>query len=143
MIDCWFGWVVNQEGYGLVALPTDWIVCSLNVGASESDEGLVFSSPCGKIIKIIDFPKIQWKLSIFLSVSVFYVSFSTFCPRRTETKTTLCSHVWIFDETITNCICFQLGLNCSWGKVSFLQSEKLTIRRRKKTDVWKYWELST
>ena len=36
----WFGWIVNQEGYGLVALTTDWIVCSLIVGASESDEGL-------------------------------------------------------------------------------------------------------
>ena len=26
----------------MVDLSTDWIVCSLNVGASESDEGLVF-----------------------------------------------------------------------------------------------------
>ena len=42
LIDSWFGWVVNQEGYGMVALSTDWIVCSLNVGASESNEGLVY-----------------------------------------------------------------------------------------------------
>ena len=35
------GWVVNQESYGMLVLSTDWIVCSLTVGASESDEGLV------------------------------------------------------------------------------------------------------
>ena len=37
MIDSWFDWVVNQEGYGMIALYTDWIVCSLIVGASESE----------------------------------------------------------------------------------------------------------
>ena len=42
LIDSWFGWVVNQEGYGMVDLSTDWIVCSINVGASESDGDLVF-----------------------------------------------------------------------------------------------------
>ena len=36
LIDSRFSWVVNEEGYGMVALPTDWIVCSINVGASES-----------------------------------------------------------------------------------------------------------
>ena len=41
LIDSQFGWVVNQESYGVVVLSTDWIVCSLTVGASESDEGLV------------------------------------------------------------------------------------------------------
>ena len=36
IIDSCFGWVVNQEGYGMIALSIDWIVCSLIVGASES-----------------------------------------------------------------------------------------------------------
>ena len=36
IIDSCFGWVVNQEGYGMIALFTDWIVCSLIVRASES-----------------------------------------------------------------------------------------------------------
>ena len=45
MLYSWFSWVVNQEGYGMVDSSTDWIVCSLNVGAYESDEGLVFLTP--------------------------------------------------------------------------------------------------
>ena len=36
VIDSCFGWVVNQEGYIMIALFTDWLVCSLIVGASES-----------------------------------------------------------------------------------------------------------
>ena len=36
LIDSYFDWVVNKEGYGMIALFTDQIVCSLIVGASES-----------------------------------------------------------------------------------------------------------
>ena len=36
-----FCWVVNKEGYDMVDISTDWIVCLLNVRASVSEEGLV------------------------------------------------------------------------------------------------------
>ena len=36
IFDSCFGRVVNQEGHGMIGLSTDWIVCSLNVAASES-----------------------------------------------------------------------------------------------------------
>ena len=36
IIDSCFGWVVNQEGYGMIALFTYWLVYSLIVGGSES-----------------------------------------------------------------------------------------------------------
>ena len=50
IIISWFGWVVNLEGYGLMALSTDWIVCSIILGASETNEDLVFKwSVIGKI----------------------------------------------------------------------------------------------
>ena len=52
LFDSWFGWFVNQEGYGIVVLSTDWIVCSLTVGASESDEGLVLFGSKGKYIQV-------------------------------------------------------------------------------------------